>query len=220
MKNKEYPNIELINEAERVASEIIANKRSNHHRDKFFPMMIDGLNLKYGVEIGTDKGEFAHHLLERSKLTNLCCIDPWIDDFGSDHKPGYYDKIGDNRYNAAFEKLKKFIEVSRCQPIRGFSANASQGWQEESVDFIYIDGDHSLEGVYTDLYSWIGKVRIGGIVSGHDYKDGPKSGMQDYFGEQLPYRVKTVVDNFCQQYGYKLHTVGGRVLSFWFVRTH
>jgi hypothetical protein len=42
--------------------------------------------------------------------------------------------------------------------------------------------------------------------------------MKDYFGEQLPYRVKTVVDNFCQQYGFKLKSVGGRILSFWFVK--
>lgn len=210
-----YP--EIVDEINKIAEDFLKEKRSNHHRDHFFPMMINKLGLEHGVEIGTDKGEFANHILERSKIKTLTCIDPWIDDFGSDHRPGFFDKNGSVRMQTAAETLAKHIGAGRCFLHRGFSRDAANDWTR-TIDFLYIDGDHSLEGIFTDLYSWVPKVRTGGIIAGHDYKDGPKSGMKDFFGEQLPYKVKTVVDNFCQQYGYKVNEVGGRILSFWFVK--
>lgn len=213
-----YRNMELVNATDAVAKKIIDTANSCHHRDRFFPKLIDALGLEVGLEIGTDKGGFANNLLTRSSLKVLHCVDPWIDDFGSDHRPGFFDAKGQNRMEEARTLLSKFMDQGRCFLHRGFSGEIAQGW-EIPLDFIYVDGDHSLEGVYTDLYSWTEKVKEGGIIAGHDYKDGPKSGMQDYFGGQLPFRVKTVVDNFCQQYGFKLHTVGGRIISWWFAKT-
>jgi len=221
MKNKDaqqiqYRNHEIVLNADTIASGILEKKSSNKHRDHFFPILIDNMNLKIGVEIGTDKGLFAKHLLA-SKLEKLYCIDPWIDDFGSNHKPGFYDKDGSKRQCEAATNLSGEISAQRCELCRGFSAEMVNS-APESIDFLYIDGDHSLEGIYTDLYTWVPKVREGGIVAGHDYKDGPGSGMKDYWGKQLPYKIKTVVDNFCVQYGFKLNVVGGRILSFWFVK--
>ena len=37
------------------------------------------------------------------------------------------------------------------------------------VDFIWVDGDHSYEGVAGDIYHWVPKVHKGGIVAFHDY---------------------------------------------------
>lgn len=217
MKNKVYPNEELIRKADEIAEKICAEQRSNHHRDRFFPKMIDALELKLGVEIGTDKGGFAERVLSNSSLQALHCVDPWIDDFGSDYRPGFFAKDGNIRMNEARETLGKFMDQGRCFLHKGFSAEIASRW-DKKIDFLYVDGDHSLEGIYTDLYSWIEHVGVGGIIAGHDYKDGPKSGMKDFFGEQLPFKVKTVVDNFCQQYGFKLNVTGGRILSWWFVK--
>jgi hypothetical protein len=38
------------------------------------------------------------------------------------------------------------------------------------LDFVYIDGNHSLPYVIADLAAWVPKVRPGGIVSGHDFR--------------------------------------------------
>lgn len=216
MHNK-YRNQDLIERADNIAKGILEEKRSNHHRDHFFPKMIDAMQLKVGAEIGVDKGGFSKHLLTNSGMSMLFCVDPWIDNFGSDHKPGYYDPNGTNRQTEAEKELQEFIP-NRCTLMKGFSAEVVGNFEDDSLDFCYIDGNHSLEGIYTDVYSWIHKVKEGGILSGHDYKDGPNSGMTDYWGNQLDYKVKTVVDNFCLQYGFKLNFVGGRILSWWFVK--
>lgn len=36
-------------------------------------------------------------------------------------------------------------------------------------DFVHIDGDHSYDAVMNDLIEWSKRVRVGGIISGHDY---------------------------------------------------
>ena len=199
------------------------HKRSNHHRDHFFPALIDKLDLNIGVEIGVDKGEFSAHLLEKSKLHTLYCVDTWQDDFGSNYKPGFYDSKGDNRYQQAVNNLKKFGE--RVTFMKGTSVEKanqlSQIMPDDKIDFCYIDGDHTFEGVYVDIRAWLPKLRIGGIIAGHDYKykeDVKNSGIKANDGDQLPYGVKTIVDGYCKRYGYPLRVVGGRILSWFFVK--
>lgn len=213
----EYRNQDMVDKVDGIANEILLEKHTNHHRDKFFPLLIEKMGLKIAAEIGVDKGGFSHHLLSKTNLEKLYCIDCWMDDFGSNHRPDEYDPIGENRMKEAMNLLSEFGD--RSEFIKSFSVDASKMVPDNSLDFVYIDGDHSLEGIYNDIYVWIHKVKCGGIVAGHDFKDGPGSGIKDYSGKQLPYKVETVMRNFCQQYGFKLNTVGGRILSWWFVKT-
>jgi hypothetical protein len=213
----EYREQEMVDVADKIAEEVIKTKRSNHHRDKFFPMMIERMGYKIAAEVGVDKGGFSNHLLSKSNLEKLYCIDCWMDDFGSNHKPEEYDPIGENRMKDAMAALGEF--EGRTEFIRAMSVEAAPKIPDNSLDFVYIDGDHSLEGIYTDLYAWIHKVKKGGMLAGHDYKDGPGSGIKDYWGKQLPYKVETVVNNFCNQYGFKVHPVGGRIMSWYFIQT-
>lgn len=39
------------------------------------------------------------------------------------------------------------------------------------VDWLHIDGDHSYDGLHGDLLTWFSKVKIGGLISFHDYGD-------------------------------------------------
>ena len=218
-----YENQELVEQVDKVANEILSQKHSNHHRDHFFPALIDKLNLKIGVEVGVDKGEFSAHLLGKSKLEKLYCVDTWQDDFGSNYKPGFYDPNGNNRYIEAATNLKEFAE--RIILAKGTSVEMANQFSNalpgKEVDFCYIDGDHTYEGVYVDIRAWLPKLKIGGILAGHDYKykeDAKNSGIKAIDGDQLDYGVKIVVDGFCKRYGYPLRVVGGRILSWFFVK--
>jgi hypothetical protein len=215
--NTKYRNEDLVNKVDEIAERILAEKRSNKYRDHFFPRMIDEMGLKIGAEIGVDKGGFSKNLLERSRLEKLYCIDCWMDNFGSDFKPDEYDPIGENRMKEAINTLSEFKD--RTHFIKDFSLDASYKIEDNSLDFVYIDGDHSLSGIYTDIHAWIHKVKEGGILGGHDFKDGRNSGISGYDGTQLNYYIETVMVNFCKQYGFKLNVVGERIKSWWFVKT-
>jgi hypothetical protein len=212
---KEYRNKELIEIADENAKGIIALDPKNDRRENFFPMLIDSMGLKTVVEVGVDKGQFSHCLLSKSKLEKFYGIDPWINDFGSDHRPGFFDPNGENRMKEAIDRLAEFGD--RVELVKNYSAVAAPYFPNDSIDFVYIDGDHSLEMLF-DLYHWFPKVREGGIMAFDDYKDGPNSGMKNYFGEQLPFKVKTALDFFCDKFGLKINVTGGRVPNAWFVK--
>ena len=219
--NLKYENKELIDKTDDLAEQLLTEQGKNKHRDNFFPLMIEKMGLKIGAEIGVDKAGFSNHILSKTKIETYYCIDTWQDDFGSDCKPEYFDKDGNKRFNEALNALNALKSYgSRVVMMRMTGMEASTKIPNESLDFIYIDGDHSLEGIYTDIKAWLPKLKIGGLIGGHDYKDGPKSGINDNFGRQLDYKVKTVVDYYCQRYGHKLNIVGGRILSWWFIKNN
>lgn len=52
--------------------------------------------------------------------------------------------------------------------IKGDSKDVAIGW-DKPIDLLFIDGDHSYEGVAEDIENWIPKVKKGGMVIFHDY---------------------------------------------------
>ena len=47
--------------------------------------------------------------------------------------------------------------------------DAVKTFEDGSLDFVFIDGNHAFEYVTEDIAEWSKKVRKGGIISGHDY---------------------------------------------------
>jgi len=72
-----------------------------------------------------------------------------------------------------------------------------------SLDFIYIDGNHSLPYIVSDIYEWNKKVKVGGCISGHDY----------FLNNHNPYwiricHVKYAVDIFEKIFKVKKYVIG------------
>ena len=53
--------------------------------------------------------------------------------------------------------------------IKGDSADSAAAFADESVDFVFIDADHSYAGISRDITAWLPKVKRGGVLAGHDY---------------------------------------------------
>ena len=62
------------------------------------------------------------------------------------------------------EKVKHIIT-----PIVGDSVSVAGQYADNSLDFVFIDGDHRYEPVKNDILAWLPKMKIGSILSGHDY---------------------------------------------------
>lgn len=166
-------------------------------RESFLTKKIDKMNLKIGVEVGTDKGYFANVLLSNSKLDILYCVDLYPDNLF-----GIAD--GQDRFVEAKSALSKYIEDGRAEFKIGESAEVSNQFEDESIDFCYIDADHSYNFIVSDLKAWYPKVKKGGVFSGHDYKSIKKCG------------VERAVNEFCEEHGYEL-TIIGKVARSWFI---
>lgn len=119
------------------------------------------LGFKEGAEIGVAEGYHAKVLFDSIPGLKLHCVDIW------EQYPGYseYKNIDD-----VFEEAKKRLKDYDCQIIKKFSMDAVKDFEDASLDFVYIDSAHDFKSVAEDICEWSKKVKIGGIVFGHDFK--------------------------------------------------
>lgn len=121
------------------------------------------LGFKVGAEIGVFDGEYSEVLCRSNPDAKLYSIDPW-----EPHR-GYTDFTKKETFKKAFEKAKKRLSRYNCEIVKKFSLDAIKDFVDESLDFVYIDGDHSFQSCTNDIVEWSKKVKHCGIVSGHDY---------------------------------------------------
>lgn len=60
-------------------------------------------------------------------------------------------------------------EYSNIIKLKAYSVDACQNFSNDTLDAIYIDGDHSFDGFTQDIKNWAPKVKLDGYVSGHDW---------------------------------------------------
>lgn len=70
-------------------------------------------------------------------------------------------------YREALENLRPVMNVVRIIPVD--TAEAAGLYEDNSLDFVFIDGNHARPFVTKDIHLWYPKVKSGGIFAGHDY---------------------------------------------------
>lgn len=153
-----------------------------------------------GCEIGVEQGINSERILKDWK-GKLLCVDIWLNE---------------TFYNEAKERLNN----ERVNLIRLDSKTAAQTIENGSLDWVYIDDDHSYNGVKTSFYSWFEKVRVGGIVSGHDYgvNDciGVKEFIDEYMIEHPEVEMNFTTDDF--YIGERKDLQGLEYQTWWFIK--
>jgi hypothetical protein len=89
--------------------------------------------------------------------------------------------------------------------VRKKSMDAVKDFEDESLDFVYIDGHHGFKFVTEDIWEWSKKVKKGGVISGHDYAYGKWKEL----GPQV-LQVKEVIDAYTLAFRIKNWWVLGR----------
>ena len=122
------------------------------------------MGYKYGAEIGVFDGHYSEILLKTIPGLYLWGIDPYAVYKGyRDHR---FMKSMNYAKSLALEKYKPYPNAVL---VEKFSVEAVRGFREETLDFVFIDGNHEYPYVKEDIEKWTPIVRKGGIVSGHDY---------------------------------------------------
>jgi len=148
-----------------------------------------------GVEIGVRNGDNSISILKNLDMAMLYCVDPYKP--YKDISMYYSKELQDKYYLEAFNKLGRKDNVTF---IRKTSLQAKNSIPD-NLDFVYVDGDHSYQGVKLDLENYWPKLRQGGILGGDDYDGG------HYYG------VMKAVDCFIEKHNLVFH--GGK--SDWWV---
>lgn len=141
--------------------------------------------FRAGAEIGVWKGGFSEAMCKALPGLRLRCVDAW----GSD--PNYHER----KQQASWSKIRSQAEARlrpyACVIDARLSVVAAASVPDRSLDFVYIDANHGREAVYADLVSWVPKVRAGGVVAGHDYREFPARPL---------IQVKAAVDAFVRDH--------------------
>jgi len=121
------------------------------------------------VEIGSWKGgssvELAKANKKYEKKASLYCIDTWDYREGYNHPELCKLAKGEDIYEAFKNNMRDYS----CTVLKGLSEMFLKQFENESVDLIFLDADHSYEAVKQDISNWWLKLRHDGIFCGHDY---------------------------------------------------
>lgn len=142
-----------------------------------FIKIVRALDFKVGVEVGVAKGDYALLLVYHNPQLKLYGVDPYI----------AYDEYTDFPTTEIIDKLKSemqgrmvnWVKRGRFQHIELTSVEAAKQFDDESLDFVYIDANHAEKYVYEDITIWARKVRKGGMVVGDDYAGIKKWGVRN-----------------------------------------
>ena len=109
---------------------------------------------KTAVEVGSAAGESAEIALHF--VGHLTCVDPWE------------LAIREEQFDA------RIGNCVRLTKIKAWSHDAAKDFEDQSIDIVYIDGEHNYENVSRDICAWFPKVRDYGWITGHDYDNLPE----------------------------------------------
>jgi hypothetical protein len=125
--------------------------------------LFNELGFKIGCEVGLFRGRNARAIFREMPGLKLYGVDPFNHDMYSS-RPREEERYARNRENT-YGRLKDYDAII----IEKFSEDAVKDIPYNSMDFVYIDGDHAYDYVMTDIILWSRRVRKDGIISGHDY---------------------------------------------------
>lgn len=122
-------------------------------------------DIKTMVEIGSYAGEST--IIFAKKVLKLYAVDPWMNGYDEGDLASHIQPM--NEVEELFDfRVKDFTNVEK---IKMKSVDAALMFPDKSLDFVYIDGLHTYDGVRTDLLTWLPKVKTGGFIGGHDYRE-------------------------------------------------
>ena len=137
------------------------------------------------AEVGVWAGDNALRLMGLN-LDRLYLIDPY-----KAYKRHGQDTL-DEVMGIALPKIALHPNAYKTSCIRSESVKAALLFDDEYFDYVYIDGDHTLDAVTKDLEAWWPKVKAGGYLAGHDYS--------------ASIGVMRGVETFCEKYGLDFHS--------------
>ena len=132
--------------------------------------LIDLLPKEYTmVEVGSYAGHSSWIFAKRAKF--ITCVDPWID---QDWNKIYKITLAPSFWTAPMLEVEidfdnRMKEFKNFKKLKTISIEASKFFENNSLDFVYIDAIHTYDSVKEDITLWLPKIKKGGCIGGHDY---------------------------------------------------
>lgn len=151
---------------------------------------VAGKKNPVGAEIGVFAGELSRRLLEQKDLS-LIMVDSWAAGNGEDGLGDFHSSLTQSQQDHYLGVTRAATEFAgdRAKILVKDSVSAASEIPDHSLDFVFIDADHSYEACRADILAWLPKIKYNGFISGHDYDNpayplwGVKRAVMEIFGE-------------------------------------
>jgi hypothetical protein len=150
-------------EADPPIDRLISRRKLGYH---VLPRLIEKHDLKIGAIVGLATGGQARAILERTHATRLRGVDPFVHRDGDRDIAGLPQSRLDLLCQAVQRDMARYGE--RFELLRATSQDAA-GRIPDAIDFVFLDGDPSPEGIQRDLHTWFPKIRDDGIIAGYGF---------------------------------------------------
>jgi len=154
-----------------------------------------------GAEIGVFEGDFTQDILRIAQPEKLHLIDCWWERFGEYFPWKAPDtKFGTLRTTDAFEKVKDVVNRLDKNKASVFHVGDDlivlKKFENYYFDWVYLDTTHSHDQTKKELEILKDKVKLNGIIAGHDWQEDPK---HKHFG------VCKAVKEFCERRNWEIY---------------
>lgn len=146
------------------------------YHPEFYSAVVDSLPasgrvVEVGAWRGRSTGCLASLVKRSGKAIDIYVVDTWE---GSPAEHAHRDiirSLDTTLYDDFIANMKMCGVDDVIRPLMKTSVEASRMFDDESVDFVMIDGSHDYDSVREDILHWLPKVKRGGIIAGDDYSD-------------------------------------------------
>lgn len=125
-----------------------------------------------GAEVGVAEGNVSWYLMKYGNVAKIHLIDPWTvttkEQITGDYFARFEDQIVE-KYNTVLDRFKSEIDKGSIIIHKTTGVEAAKQIPDESLDWVFIDDDHTYEATYENFMAFIPKVKPGGLIFGDDY---------------------------------------------------
>ena len=139
--------------------------------------------VEIGAWLGKSTAYMGVEILNSGKQIRFDVVDTWQ---GSEGELDAWHSLA--KQEDIFQLFTKNTQAVAAvvSPVRSSSVEAAKSYPDGSIDFIFIDANHSYEFVKADIAAWYPKLKKGGYIGGHDYNwESVKRAVDGYFGNGI-----------------------------------
>lgn len=149
---------------------IESSARTATTREGLWCSLVSGLSVVTAVELGVQRGIFASAVLAACPgIETYYMVDPWRYLEGW-LKPANKTDAECAAFKRAALAATEFASGRRII-LEGTTLEVRTRIPDDSIDFAYVDGDHTLRGITLDLLSIWPKLRHGALLGGDDFSE-------------------------------------------------
>ena len=139
------------------------------------------------AELGVAEGNFSEDIVRwPCEPSEVHLVDRWMSFPHVKGDSANSQEWHDKNYAQVCQRMKPFVD--RVHIVRNDTTIVSTLYPNQYFDLVYIDADHSYEGVRADIASWRPKVKENGLMAFHDFLN-------------PAYGVRRAVEEFCMGSG-------------------